>query len=65
MFTVTRDVDPRKPLLAVTMDESRFVTIDEGKTLVLHINEARNLVESLMTETMRVNLFAEEEEHAE
>lgn len=63
MFTVTRDSDPRKPLLAVTAHESRFVTLDDGKTIVLHINEARNLVEALMTETMRINLFAEEEEH--
>lgn len=63
MFTVTRDSDPRKPLLAVTSDDTRFVTIDDGKTIVLHLNDARQLVEALMTETMRINLFAEEEEH--
>lgn len=63
MFEITRDPDPRRNTLAVRWQEGRFVTTENGQVLILSIQEARNLVESLMTETMRVNLFAEEQEH--
>lgn len=62
MFDVTRDPDLRRSLLAVRWQEGRFVTTENGQVLVLSIQEARNLVNALMVETMKIDLFAEEQE---
>jgi hypothetical protein len=65
MFEIERDADPRRDALYVTSAEGRFVVAGDGRVLCLTVREARRLVEVLMTETMRINLFAEQEEHEE
>jgi hypothetical protein len=65
MFEIERDADPRRDALYVTNTEGRFVVAGDGHVLCLTVSEARKLVEVLMTETMRINLFAEQEEHEE
>lgn len=63
MYEVTRDPDPRRNLLTVTNNSRRFILAGDGTILCLTIPEARALVEALMTETMRVDMMAEELEH--
>lgn len=63
MFEVTRDPDPRRNALTVTNVSRRFIIAGDGQMLYLTLPEARALVEALMTETMRINLFAEETDH--
>lgn len=63
MYEVTRDPDPRRNLLTVTNNSRRFILAGDGTILCLTVPEARELVEALMAETMRVNMFAEELEH--
>jgi len=62
MFEITRDADPRRTELIIKHTEGRFWLAESGTVLVLPLKEARKLVEDLMTETMRVNLLAEEHE---
>ena len=62
MFEITRDADPRRTELIIKHTEGRFWLADSGTVLCLTLKEARKLVEELMTETMRVNLLAEEHE---
>jgi len=63
MYDVQRDPDPRRNMLTVTNQSRRFILAGDGTILCLTIPEARALVESLMTETMRMNLLAEELDH--
>lgn len=63
MYEVARDPDPRRNLLTVTNNSRRFILAGDGQILCLTVPEARELVEALMAETMRVNILAEELEH--
>ena len=63
MYQVTRDPDPRRNLLMVTNSSRRFILANDGQMLCLTVPEARELVDALMAETMRVNLLNEELEN--
>jgi hypothetical protein len=60
MYEVARDPDPRRNLLMVTNSSRRFILANDGQVLCLTTPEARELVEALMAETMRVNLMGEQ-----
>lgn len=63
MFDIYRDIDPRRPELFVVRKDSRWVVTNDGYTLVINsVAEARELVEALMEETMRLNLIMEDED---
>jgi hypothetical protein len=65
MFEIYRDTDPRRQELFIRRaDGSRFITVDEGKVFVVEsMGQARQLVEALMEETMKMS-FAEVDEDA-
>lgn len=64
MFDIFRDSDPRRQELFVRRaDGSRFITVDDGQVLVVgSMNEARQLVETLMAETMKLSFLEVDED---
>ena len=64
MFEIYRDADPRRLELFIRrVDGGRFITVDEGKALGLaNVAEARQLVEALMTETMKMSFLEVDED---
>lgn len=66
MFLIIRDIDPRRPELMVRrVDGDRWITTDEGNTLIVNSKaEARELVEALMETTMTISMTDVEDEDA-
>lgn len=64
MFEIFRDADPRRLELFIRREDGgRFITVDEGKVLGLaSVAEARQLVEALMTETMKMSFLEVDED---
>jgi hypothetical protein len=65
MYEVTRDEDIRRNALYVKNKSRRFTLADDGTILCLTVPEARELIEALLVETMRLTLVTEQLDHEE